>query len=97
MRPRRGRNMADVLRARPSTAVLLSTHTASSEGSIRVTEVALNILGRGGFSPTEATQIARHALSTVTNLVGREPRVVAREQSEKQIDAVALRIASTAG
>jgi TetR/AcrR family transcriptional regulator, tetracycline repressor protein len=75
-----------VLRAHPSTAILLSTRTASSEGSLRATEVALDILGRGGFSPTEATQIARHALSTVTNLVSGEPGVVAREESGEMLD-----------
>lgn len=76
-------SMVAVLRARPSTAILLSTRTASSEGSLRATEVVLDILGRGGFSPTEATQVARHALSTVTNLVGGEPGVVVREGSGK--------------
>src|SRR5215204_3025251 len=44
-------SMVGVLRAHPSTAILLSTRTASSEGSLRATEVALDILGRGGFSP----------------------------------------------
>jgi TetR/AcrR family transcriptional regulator, tetracycline repressor protein len=76
-------SMVSVLRAHPSTAILLSTRTASSEGSLRATEVALDILRRGGFSPTEATQIARHALSTVVNLVSGEPGVVAREESGK--------------
>ena len=80
-------SMLGVLRAHPSTAILLSTRTASSEGSLRATEVALDILRRGGFSPTEATQIARHALSTVVNLVSGEPGVVAREQSGEMIDA----------
>jgi TetR/AcrR family transcriptional regulator, tetracycline repressor protein len=75
-----------VLRAHPSTAILLSTRTASSEGSLRATEVALDILGRGGFSPTEATQVARHALSTVTNLVSGDPGVVAREESKELLD-----------
>lgn len=79
-------SMVSVLRTHPSTAILLSTRTVSSEGSLRATEVALDILGRGGFSPTEATQIARHALSTVTNLVSGEPGVVAREESGKLID-----------
>jgi len=79
-------SMVSVLRAHPSTAILLSTRTASSEGALRATEVVLDILGRGGFSPTEATQIARHALSTVTNLVSGEPGVVAREESGKLID-----------
>lgn len=76
----------DALRAHPSAAVLLSTRTVSSEESLRATEVALDILGRGGFSPTEATQIARHALSTVVNLVGGEPGVVARKESEKLLE-----------
>jgi TetR/AcrR family tetracycline transcriptional repressor len=80
-------SMVSVLRAHPSTAILLSTRTVSSEGSLRAAEVALDILGRGGFSPTQATQIARHALSTVTNLVSGEPGVVAREESGKRIDA----------
>jgi TetR/AcrR family transcriptional regulator, tetracycline repressor protein len=80
-------SMLGVLRAHPSTAILLSTRTASSEGSLRATEVALDILRRGGFSPAEATQIARHALSTVVNLVSGEPGVVARDESEEMIDA----------
>jgi TetR/AcrR family transcriptional regulator, tetracycline repressor protein len=80
-------SMVGALRARPSTAILLSTRTVSSEGSLRATEVALDILRRGGFSPTEATQIARHALSTVVNLVSGEPGVVAREQSGELLEA----------
>lgn len=79
-------SMVSVLQAHPSTAILLSTRTASSESSLRTTEVALDILRRGGFSPTEATQVARHALSTVTNLVSGEPGVVAREKSGKLIE-----------
>jgi TetR/AcrR family transcriptional regulator, tetracycline repressor protein len=80
-------SMLGVLRAHPSSAILLSTRTASSEGSLRATEVALDILRRGGFSPAEATQIARHALSTITNLVSGEPGVVAREESGEMVDA----------
>jgi TetR/AcrR family tetracycline transcriptional repressor len=79
-------SMLGVLRAHPSTAILLSTRTASSEGSLRATEVALDILRRGGFSPAEATQIARHALSTVVNLVSGEPGVIAREESGELLD-----------
>ncbi len=80
-------SMLDVLRTHPRTAILLSTRTVSSEGSLRTTEAALDILGRGGFSPTQATQIARHALSTITNLVSGEPGVVVREESGKMLDA----------
>lgn len=79
-------SMIDVLRAHPSAAILFSTRTVSSEGSLLATEVVLDILRRGGFSPTEATQISRHALSTVTNLVSGEPGVVVREESKELID-----------
>ena len=80
-------SMLGVLRAHPFSAILLSRRTASSEGSLRATEVVLDILRRGGFSPAEATQIARHALSTVVNLVSGEPGVVVREESGEMIDA----------
>lgn len=80
-------SMIGVLRIHPSTAILLSTRTVSSESSLLATEVALDILRRGGFSPTEATQITRHALSTITNLVSGEPGVVAREESRELIDS----------
>jgi AcrR family transcriptional regulator len=80
-------SMLGVLRAYPSAAILLSTRTVSSEGGLLATEVALDILRRGGFSPAEATQIARHAFSTITNLVGGEPGVVAGDESEELIDA----------
>ena len=75
------------LRAHPSAAVLVSTRTVPSEGGLRTTEAALDTLRRGGFSPAEATQVARHALSAVANLVGGEPGVVAREESGKLTDA----------
>ena len=80
-------SMLGVLRAHPSTAVLLSTRTVSSEDSLRATEVLLDILRRAGFSPTEATQVARHALSAVTSLVSGEPGVVVREEPEEVLEA----------
>jgi len=80
-------SMVGVLRAHPSAAILLSTRTVSSEGGLRATEVLLDILRRGGFSPAEATQVARHALGTVVNLVGAEPGVVTREESEETKEA----------
>lgn len=80
-------SMVDVLRSHPSAAFLLSTRTVSSEGGLRATEVMLDILGRGGFSPVESTQIARHAINTITTLVSGEPGVVVRDESEKHSDA----------
>jgi AcrR family transcriptional regulator len=80
-------SLVGVLRAHASSAILLATRTVSSEGGLRATEVMLDILRHGGFSPAEATQIARHALSTVTNLVSGEPGVVAREEPGEIKDA----------
>ena len=80
-------SLAGALRAHPGIAPLFATRTNSSEGSLRVTEVALDILRRGGFSPTEATRISRHALSTVVNLVAGEPGFVAPEDSGELLDA----------
>jgi TetR/AcrR family transcriptional regulator, tetracycline repressor protein len=79
-------SMVHVLRAHPSTAILLSTRTIPSESSLQVTEAVLDILRRGGFSPVEATQIARHALITVTNLVSGAPGVVVWEESSQMTD-----------
>ena len=79
-------SMVDVVRARPNAAILLSTRTVSSETGLGTTEVVLDILRRGGFSPAEATQIARHAVSTVTNLVIGEPGVIARDESDSLTD-----------
>jgi AcrR family transcriptional regulator len=80
-------SILDALRANPAAAVLLSTRTVASEASLRATEVALDLLRRAGFSPAEATQLARHALSTVVNLVAAEPGVVAREESDELREA----------
>lgn len=62
-------SMVDVLRAHPRTATLVSTRSTTSESSLHATEVMLDILRRAGFSPSEATQIARHALSTTADLI----------------------------
>jgi AcrR family transcriptional regulator len=69
-----------VLRAHPAVATLVSTRTVASEAGLMATESLLDILRRGGFSPAEATQIARHALSTAANLVSGQPGVVARNE-----------------
>ncbi|MFC4002786.1 TetR/AcrR family transcriptional regulator [Prauserella oleivorans] len=66
-------SMLGVLRSHPATAPLFSTHSTASEANLRMTEVLLDILRRGGFSPAEATQVARHALTTLTGLVGAVP------------------------
>jgi TetR/AcrR family tetracycline transcriptional repressor len=80
-------SLAGVLRVHPGTAPLFATRTNSSESSLRLTEAALDTLRRGGFSPTEATQVSRHALSTVVNLVTGEPGFIAPEDSGELSDA----------
>lgn len=77
-------SLVDVLRAHPSAAPLFRMRNNPSESSLRLTEVALDILRRGGFSPTEATQISRHALSTVTSLVAGEAGFVPGELADVQ-------------
>jgi hypothetical protein len=80
-------SLAGALRAHPGAAPLFTTRTNSSESSLRWTEVALDTLRRGGFSPTEATRISRHALSTVVTLVAGEPGFIAPEDSGELLDA----------
>lgn len=85
-------SLAGVLRAHPSVAPLFRGRTNTSESSLRLTEVALDILRRGGFSPTEATQVSRHALSTIINLVAGEPGFAAREDAGELVDARRARL-----
>ena len=79
--------LAGALRAHPGAAPLFSTRTSSSESSLRVTEIALDVLRRGGFSPTEATRVARHALSTIVNLIVGEPGFIAPDDAGELLDA----------
>jgi TetR/AcrR family tetracycline transcriptional repressor len=78
-------SLSGVLRAHPGLAPLFATRTNSSESSLNMAEVALDTLRRGGFSPTEATQVARHALSTVVNLVAGEPGFIAPDDDSGEL------------
>lgn len=73
-----------VLRAHPAPAGLISTRTITSDHALRLTEHLLDILRRAGFSPAEATQVARHAVSVLANLVTGQPGMVARNTSSAQ-------------
>ncbi|GAA1782427.1 TetR/AcrR family transcriptional regulator C-terminal domain-containing protein [Streptomonospora arabica] len=64
-------SMVAVLRTHPRAAPLVASRRTTSESGLRTTEAMLGDLREAGFSPTEATQVARHALSTVTDLVVR--------------------------
>ena len=80
-------SMIGALQMHPSAAILLSTRTVASESGLRPTEVLLDIFRRAGFPAAEATQVARHVLSTVTSLVSSESGVVARDEPEPVIEA----------
>ncbi len=80
-------SLVAVSRAHPAVAILLSTRTVASDAGLRTTELALDILHHAGFSPAEATQVARHAVSTVANMVSGEPGFVVRDESGDVMDA----------
>ncbi|WP_255687280.1 TetR/AcrR family transcriptional regulator [Pseudonocardia sp. TRM90224] len=58
-----------VLRAHPSVAPLVWTRNNLSDAALRLTERMLAVLRRAGFSPTDATRIARRAARMTTALV----------------------------
>ena len=66
-----------VLRAHPAASALLWKRNNASDAALRVTEVALDALRRAGFSPVEATHVARNALRMLTALVEARPFVSA--------------------
>lgn len=80
-------SMVVELRAHPATARLLTIRTVSSEGSLDATERLLDILRRGGFAPSDATLIARHALNMVVSLATARPGFVSRNTSAPSTDA----------
>ena len=80
-------SLIEALGAHPAVAPLVTSRTVSTEASLRATETLLDILRRGGFSPVEATQIARHALNTVANLAGASPGVVSVDDAAGMDDA----------
>ncbi|MGB3329156.1 MAG: TetR/AcrR family transcriptional regulator [Thermomicrobiales bacterium] len=67
-------------RAHPAIAPLLATRTVSSVPGLEATERMLDILRTAGYAPTEATQIGRLAISTISNLVGGQPGFLADPQ-----------------
>lgn len=63
-------SLTGVLRAHPSAAVLIgSLPTAASENALKATEVALDSLRHGGFSPEDAAHITLQIVRTTTSMV----------------------------
>jgi TetR/AcrR family transcriptional regulator, tetracycline repressor protein len=65
-----------VLRAHPSAPRLILENEKRSEAALRAIENALQILGKGGFGPQEAVEIARSTLFTAIMLVSSDPGCV---------------------
>lgn len=80
-------SMIEVLRENPSTVNLLATRNTASEANLRAIEITLDILRRAGFSPEEATQVARQALSTITDLISRVHATVPQKEPGELLDA----------
>jgi TetR/AcrR family transcriptional regulator, tetracycline repressor protein len=67
-------SLVQMLRAHPSASqLLLAGEKMHGEASIMATETTLAVLRRGGFSPAQASEIARSALWTALALVMSEP------------------------
>jgi TetR/AcrR family tetracycline transcriptional repressor len=82
-------SLIGVLRAHPSAPWLLIDHEATNEAAMRATEVTLELLRSGaGFSPEQASEIARLALWTGIMLmlseVGFKPSMSVEERDEMQ-------------
>ena len=76
-------SLISVLRAHPAAAQLLAQSEKNSEAALNATEVALELLRTAGFSPQDASAIARAALWTGIMLVMSEPGFKSLEGEER--------------
>jgi len=87
-----------VLRAHPAAPqLLLRTEKLHSEAAMKATETALEVLRRAGFSPEDASAVARAAMWTALMLVMAEPggefpdpEERAEEQRKHQVELATL-------
>jgi AcrR family transcriptional regulator len=94
-------SLLSVLREHPvGTELLLHSEKMHSEAAVTATEACLGVLYRGGFSPQDASAVARSTLWTAIMLVmaepGREypdPDVRAEMQRRHQVQLATLPIA----
>ena len=68
-------SLLGVLRAHPAAPQLLIHSVKTSEAALNATEVTLELLRSGGFSPQDASALARSALWTGIMLVMSEPGI----------------------
>jgi AcrR family transcriptional regulator len=91
-------SLLSVLRAHPAAPqLLLRAEKLHSEAAMKATETALEVLRRAGFSPEDASAVARAAMWTALTLVMSEPgseftdpEVRAEEQRKHQVELATL-------
>jgi AcrR family transcriptional regulator len=77
-------SLVAVLRAHPAApALLLHAEKLLSPVTLRVTETALEVLRSAGFSPVDATSIARATLWAGLTLVMSEPGIDLRDKPDR--------------
>jgi AcrR family transcriptional regulator len=77
-------SLLSVLRAHPAgTQLLVRSEKLHSEAALNTTEAALELLRGAGFSPQEASAIARSAMWTALTLVMSEPGVEVSDPVER--------------
>ena len=78
-------SLLSALRAHPSAPQLLvQSEKRNSEAAMRATEAALELLRSAGFSPQDASAIARSALWTALALVMSEPGFEVLGEAERE-------------
>lgn len=74
-----------VLRAHPAVADLVRNRFMLSEPGLDLTERALTLFRRGGFTPEQSAQLAGQALTSIVLLVTNEPgRLVGEDAAERE-------------
>ena len=76
-------SLIGVLRAHPAAPQLFMQPGKTSEAQLNATEVALDLLRSAGFSPQDASAIARNALWTGIMLVMSEPGIELIDDAER--------------
>jgi TetR/AcrR family tetracycline transcriptional repressor len=76
-------SLVSVLRAHPAAAQLLARSEKNSEAALNATEVTLELLRTAGFSPQDASALARTALWTGIVLVMSEPGIELIDGAER--------------
>ncbi|QWF77771.1 TetR/AcrR family transcriptional regulator [Amycolatopsis sp. CA-230715] len=75
--------LVTALRKHPWAGALITSSACESPGYLAALEKVLAILRGAGFSAKEATDISRHALSTVMSLVANQPGNASPAQTEE--------------